>query len=894
MQKEKTDHRYERLCGKLIKNAGAIHKKNKRRVRIGFFLAALTPFFAEGIRAFTNSSREVFLIAFVIGMFAICSYLIGVDFYDSRLRRELEEMSEREVGLDPLLGKKGSEVQSGKGTEEDENEAGCVVRLSDIMRNDFKRLSTNVVALVVLIGLCVVPCLYAWFNILSNHDPYEADATGRLSVAIVNLDAGTKIEGEEVCIGDKIVDALKANDMLGWRFEEDKDAAVSGVKSGRYYAALVIPKGFSRKLTSFMRDELKRPRIRYFENDKKNAIAPKITGKAKDALQKEINKVFASTLGETAVKAAWHIKDADVSPQETFTDIADGFYDLGESVGTGMSAVDSAITLTDSAGAFLLASDKLTEYTANTLSLGSSVLSETKADLPQKGHFHIQVDNVVDRAEELSEKIYELNDDISDLRDEKEKIKEKLEAFVSNRKEAFSNRKAAVLERAAAIRDDVKKLKQNIKSIKEKVQKARENRRSYHIFLRKRKHLLIRLAEHNRQIIESIRKKLLERGLTRAEERYARLSQKADLIKQKIESLKKADEAAWDDVSDELDYLGDELDASALEIDEAAADIDDEINETIDTGLDLVKNAISNMEATVASSNGNLGNIRRAISDEKQTLSALSGALSDTNDTLASVRDESIALAERFYCFSGQNVFDDMDHLAGLDGGRVAEKLAAPISMKTETIFPFDHYGSAMAPFYTVLAQWVGALFAAVLIKAKIKRGRKYPGLLGLFFARYTLFMAVGLVQALVVSVGDLLFLRIQCHHPFLFILAALVNGCVFTMINYALVFAFGKSGLAIGVVVLVLQVPGSGGTFPVEVLPEAFQLLYPYMPFHYALDAMRECVGGMYGDIFKDSLKTLLVIFFVAAASGIALHLPFKKLNVLMEKSMEKSDVLL
>ena len=113
-------------------------------------------------------------------------------------------------------------------------------------------------------------------------------------------------------------------------------------------------------------------------------------------------------------------------------------------------------------------------------------------------------------------------------------------------------------------------------------------------------------------------------------------------------------------------------------------------------------------------------------------------------------------------------------------------------------------------------------------------------------------------------------------------------------MINYALIFALEKAGLAIGLIILVIQVPGAGGTFPVQVLPEEFQFLYPYMPFHYALDAMRECVAGMYGDTYLKCLVIMIFIFFIAAALGLALYYPAKRMNALLSESMEQSEVML
>ena len=151
---------------------------------------------------------------------------------------------------------------------------------------------------------------------------------------------------------------------------------------------------------------------------------------------------------------------------------------------------------------------------------------------------------------------------------------------------------------------------------------------------------------------------------------------------------------------------------------------------------------------------------------------------------------------------------------------------------------------------------------------------------------RFGLYLLIGIAQALVVSAGDLLYVRIQCPAPFRFVLLTCINGMVFMLINYALVFALDNIGLGAGVIVLVLQVAGSGGTYPVEVLPGIFRTLFPFMPFRYAMDAMRECIGGMYDGTYWRCIGVLMLFAVVAGAVGMALYRPARKLNEMIASS--------
>lgn len=181
-----------------------------------------------------------------------------------------------------------------------------------IIRADLRHIKTNVIALCVIIGLTVIPALYSWFNILSNWDPYGQASTSRIKVAVVSVDKGTSLEGTELNVGDTIIDALKTNNTIGWQFVASSDKAIEGVYSGEYYAALVVPENFSKNLISFLSDSMEHPQLKYYCNQKANAIAPKITDKAKTAVQQQVNQTFIDTIVSTIAGTGDSvIKDAD-------------------------------------------------------------------------------------------------------------------------------------------------------------------------------------------------------------------------------------------------------------------------------------------------------------------------------------------------------------------------------------------------------------------------------------------------------------------------------------------------------------------------------------------------------------------------------------------------------
>lgn len=159
--------------------------------------------------------------------------------------------------------------------------------------------------------------------------------------------------------------------------------------------------------------------------------------------------------------------------------------------------------------------------------------------------------------------------------------------------------------------------------------------------------------------------------------------------------------------------------------------------------------------------------------------------------------------------------------------------LSSPVNMETKEIYPISNYGSAMSPFYTVLALWVGALILVAIIHVKVLPDEKIPDAKPYqkFFGRYITFFLIGQVQALITALGDLFYIKIQCHNPFLFWLACACCSFVFTLFMYALTVAFENVGEALAVVIMVIQVAGAGGSFPIEVLPGNLSADLPFLP---------------------------------------------------------------
>ena len=813
MDKNPQDNRYEQLYESLRSRAAWLHERNRTMIKWGSILLIVLPIILFIVRWLTDSDKMVFILIWIFCLFALAAFLIGVEYIDHTVQKNMREMTDGEQEFDSLLQTRN-------------------------LKGDFKRLTSSVVPIIIMLGLVIVPCLYAWFNIFSNWDPYTQDSTGRIEVAVANEDEGADLLGLNINVGEKITEELGANRDIGWSVVSRKKA-LEGVYAGDYYAAVVIPEDFSSDVLSFTTGELTNPELDYYENVKKNAIAPKITGKAEGVLRDEVNAAFIDTIGRYVSEGKAVADATGLDPVDVFADLGDRIGLLSERMDDLVALVTAARGLSDAADELLSASSSLTDSTENALSTGEKVLDDEEALLPETEK----------NAKNISDTIHKETRTIAD---------------------GLNQLHAAL----SAVNGDMSAFNQFVKND-----------------LDAQKKLVKDMASSASEFAD----RLSDMGLSGLAARFTRLAKQLDDLYGALAALKEADETTWPQIQSETNDLLDDIQSAAGTAESISEDTGTQGDDKISQAISDTRKTIQDIQSSIDSSYGSLESLNSALTKSEKALKSLDGGLNLSVSSLSDMRSGFRALSGLFDTLASN---DDINNLNALltDGTEViSERLATPIEMDTKTIYPIRNFGSMMAPFYTILSQWVIALFAAVLINARTRRKDSSlgePKLHEEYFGRFRLFLALGLAQALLVSLGDLLYVGIQCHHPVLFVLAACVNALVFMMINFALAFALGKIGAAVSVVVVILQVAGSGGTFPPEVLPGFFRALYPFMPFHYALDAMRECVAGMYGATYVISLGIQLLMGVVVFGAGLLLARQGTRFVRFLNEGMEKSEL--
>ncbi len=720
-----------------------------------------------------------------------------------------------------------------------------------IIASDIKRLSTNVVAMVVIIGLTVIPCLYAWFNILSNWDPYGEDATSHLQVAVASNDQGIMIGNYEINVGDIIIKNLKENKTIGWVFTDTSEEAVGGVHSGEYYAALVIDEQFSADMISFLGGDIENPVITYYENEKKNAIAPKITGKVKTAIQREVDQAFVSTIAETILKAGEYFANIDEQGNITGKGISK-LEQLDSDLKGVILVLDSYIALMDSTEQVSEASKEVAKSAKSITKVAEEMAKNAQNDAPAAKEKMQNTKNQVD------DKVYALNNKLDRMAETLGEVNLIVAALPvpTIGKGQEIQQKLDVISAIWGADTDTNSLN----------------------------YLVNNFSTGDEEIDSRIKSTLAD------------LKFRNDTLKNDVQALVDAENQGNADTVE----LKNKITTDVTDCQNSMANVRAQYaNILTPTTQRAINSAASSVEEIEQLLNYDAKSIDAVVADLKN----YSSLMNKSKSSLVKSRDEAVQMEARLAKIiselkglSENEAYEKFMDLVRSDPELLSEFISSPVEVSNEYVYPVENNGSMTAPFYIVLSIWVGSLIMSTILKTTVKDTSNLDNVKNwqCFFGRYFVTLVIGEIQTLITVLGAFLFVGIQCENRFLFWAACAWSSLVYSLLLYSFAYSFGNVGEALSVILMVIQVAGAGGTFPIEVLPKVFQTLYRFMPFKYSMNALRECIGGFYEHTYKECMLTLLIYVGIAVFIGVVLYHPFKFLNEKIEKSKEKSGILL
>ena len=708
-----------------------------------------------------------------------------------------------------------------------------------IYKEDMKKIFTNYAALIVFIALSILPSLYAWFNIKASWDPYGKEATSQIKIGVVNKDKGAELKGEFKNIGNQIIDQLKENDVMGWQFVSEKEA-VKAVEEGSYYAMITIPEEFSENILSLITDDIKKGKIIYTVNEKVNAIAPKITVKGATAVQENVNKTVIETVSDIVLSTA---KDLGIEVEgqlpkldnlyDKLVEIQSKFKDLYETTDLAYDGVNKV-------------ADLVTNL-QNDIPLITDTLNSTK------GLATNLIDFISKSQTEINNIAPTIKTDIGLVRDLADEVSSYVDVVINAINTGSEN--ANVL--LGNLNTKVSGLRDYLTSIRVLVEKI--NGHSQNGVLSDVLNNLITAENTLNQLyneIESIKNSLANGNL---------------IDTSKLENVK----TVLNDVSNIAGNLYDRFDSEIL----------GNINTILNTANDSAKSALEILQRaqdklpkveeilTTVSALCNKGN--EGIKYAKDNLPRAEEIVNEVTSKVAKIKDSS-----------------DLKDLLKLIANNVEERsnyLTSPVELEENSLYPMRNYGTAMTPFYSVLSLWVGMTLLVSMFSVEAHGEYNH---MEVYFGKLLLFLTIGMTQALIVALGDLYLLKIYCVNPALFVTGILFTSITFVAIVYSLVSVFGNVGKVTAIILLVLQVAGSGGTFPIQLTPKFFQIINPFLPFTYAISFARESIGGVVQSVLVKDIVIMLIYIVVAILISIFLKKPINNLLSGFTKKFHESGL--
>lgn len=709
-----------------------------------------------------------------------------------------------------------------------------------IYRNDLKKIFTNYAAIIIIFTLALLPSFYAWFNIKACWDPYSAEATGQIKVAVINGDNGTELNGKEINLGSKVVEELKNNNTLGWVFMSEEES-IEALERGKIYASIAFDEDFSKDITSFITSDIQKGKIIYSVNEKINAIAPKITSKGATAVQEKVDSAVVETVSKVVLSAA----------QE--------------------------------------AGYKIKEDILPKLQEAENILVEISGRFDEINSTVNNADTAVDRIKELLVSVQNDMPLIQDTITNTENLTQSVEGFIAKAKDGLNNIAPTIKEDLSLVNKISGEVSKYVNLIIDAVNNNSAELPQMLSSLHNRLTSSQKLLDSTLTILNKLNDMSINKQLQNVIDELNRVKAGVNNSLDVISSIENAvNNGQGVDLSllENIKSLADDINSTTGSIlNVFDSDIVSQIDKICDEAFVVAQNVLESLRAAETK----LPEVNNIITSVLDVLDKSSAGLDYLKKNLPMVEQRIVELRDKIAEAHENSAINDLIDLLLNDVEARAQFLASPVEIVENDLFPMGNYGSAMTPFYSVLCLWVGTTLMVSMLSVDV-HGAYSPH--EVYLGKLYLFVTIGIMQAAIAALGDLYLLKIYCvNHP-VFFWGLIYAAIVFTILVYTLVSVFGNVGKVIAIILLVLQVAGSGGTFPIQLTPRFFQVINPYLPFTYAISMEREAIGGIVEDVLYRDIGVLSLYILGSLIIGLLLKKIVNKRVIKFSEKFKESGL--
>lgn len=714
-----------------------------------------------------------------------------------------------------------------------------------LITRDFKRIFHSRPVWITLLAFCLIPAIYAIPNIKASWDPYSKANTSRLPIAVVNGDEGSTVNGRSIDVGNQIVGQLKKSQDIHWVITNSWQGN-NGLDQGKYYALIEIPNDFSSKLGTLVTTNPQKPNIVYKSNEKLNPVATKITGQAKDTLTEQVRDNFIKISSKAALKE--------------------------------MNA----------------AGEKLDTHKPQILQIRSSLLNAIRTIKKTQGYLGRVNGDSKDMQQYLKTvktDLPKISAQITDL----QRVVNHGKALTRSTKTTLDNARSDLANGLTQLQSDGERLQSLATNLgtgdtstngllKTEINQMQSlgNTTVDHI------NNALRVIDVVNNILPSNQTTSLIHSLSNAKKNIRQQQRSLSSLKSAANSG--ASKKSLNHLVAQLSKTGDQLahnidDANSTFNDTLSQNLDD-LGNTLDTGMTGDDQVLESLRSLVPQLN--------ALATAGNSISKLSiSRVNQIHSRLTEIQDKLTNLNDQIKFINEQNL-NRLINLLG-ENPKAASLLSSPITLKQADLYNMGKFGYGVTPFYTTLSIWIGILLLTTIVSWKYRtpKNERFPktNLIEKYVGKLLLYLSISLTQTSFTMIGELLILGIRPVSVLAMLATAYTTTIVFTIIMFTLVYMFGNVGKVISVLLMIVQLFGTGGIYPLETIPPYLAALAPYLPFTYAIQGFREAIAGPIPAVFWHSLG-ILALFAVGFLVIAPLRRVFQKPISELEEGFHSSKL--
>ncbi|MDI2586725.1 YhgE/Pip domain-containing protein [Psychrobacillus sp. NEAU-3TGS] len=685
-----------------------------------------------------------------------------------------------------------------------------------MIKAEWKAILTNRKLLIPIIAVLFIPVLYAGMFLWAFWDPYAS--LSDLPVAIVNSDEGAQMDGLELKLGETLQDKLMDSEQFNFISVSEKDAQ-QGLEDQDYYLLIEIPENFSQHATTLLDEQPEKMVITYKANEGYNFLASQIGGTAMDRIRAEVNKEVTSTYAEQLFDSITKIGDGFAEASDGAGQLKDGASEIDngasdlkgyleqlasstielqdgtDTVVNGIqSAAKGSTQLNDGIAKLADGSTQLADGASQTATGAGSLkegISDYTAGVAKLNESYQLLSEkekaLVESLAKLQSSSATLNDSANQLSQGASQVTTGIKALASQMEQISATLPA---EQAAALTETLKQLENGSSSVSAGLDKLAGGTNA--------------LADGTAQVHNGAAQ--LSAGYTQAGQGVAKLNESSAALVEGSSSLATGTNTLAAKMKEFNTGIGQAYTGST----------------NLVSGLNQLANGSTQLQkgtGTLAEKSGELAVGSTKLADGTK-------ALVDGTDTLKTrLQDASKEVGD---VSANDDTFD---------------MISSPVDVDTEAVNAVPNYGTGFTPYFLSLGLFVGALLISIVFPL-VQPAIKPTNGAAWFTSKVTVLGVVGIIQSLIVVAIALFALKLETQNVGMFILTAIITSFTFLALIQLFVSVLSDSGRFLAILVLILQLTTSAGTFPLELIPQPLQIFNKLLPMTYSVQAFKAAIS--------------------------------------------------